>query len=199
MATPDSHPTLSEPDRLSPVRHRRFSVAEYHRMIDMGILNEDEHVELLEGEIVQMPPMEKPHARATTKLDRRLQRALSDHYVVRVQMPLTLRDSEPEPDVAVVLAKDEDTAPRHPSRALLVVEVADSSVRYDLAIKSRIYAKAGIPEYWLVVVRKKAVEVLRDPDPRKGVYRTRQTVGRSGRVTPLAFPRIGISVRSLFD
>jgi Uma2 family endonuclease len=199
MATADSRPTLPEPDRLSPVRHRRFSVAEYHRMIDMGILDEDEHVELLEGEIVQMPPMEKPHARAITKLDRRLQRALSDHYVVRIQMPLTLRDSEPEPDVVVVLAKDEDAALRHPSRALLVIEVAASSIRYDLAIKSRIYAKAGIPEYWLVVVRKKAVEVLRDPDSRRGVYRTCQTVGGSGRLAPLAFPRIALPVRSLFD
>lgn len=184
---------------LSPVRHRRFSVAEYHRMIRAGILGEDEHVELLQGEIVQMSPQEKPHARATGKLDRWFQRNLDEEYSVRVQLPLTLRDSEPEPDLAIVREADAVAARRHPKTALLVVEVADTSVRFDLEIKARIYAKARIPEYWLVVVRKRVVEVLRDPEAKKGAYRSRVTVPEGGVLTPASFPGLKFPVRSLFD
>src|SRR4249920_3473703 len=94
----------AEPDteRLSPVRQRRFTLAEYHRMIEAGILGEDEHLELLEGDIVQMSPQDKPHARAMGKLNRWFARSLGDEYVVRPQLPRTLSDSEPEPDLAVV-------------------------------------------------------------------------------------------------
>jgi len=184
---------------LSPVRHRRFSVAEYHRMIRAGILGEDEHVELLQGEIVRMSPMEKPHGRVTARLDRWFQRNLADEYSVRVQLPLTLRDSEPEPDLAIVHEEEEAAARRHPKTALLVLEVADTSVRHDLPIKARIYAKARIPEYWLVVVRKRLVEVLRDPDAKKGAYRSRVTVPGGGVLTPTSFPGLKLPVRSLFD
>lgn len=199
MATPGLRPHGPASDPLSPVRHRRFSVAEYHKMIDARIVGEDEHVELLEGEIVQMSPMRKPHARATAKIDRWFQRNLGDEYSVRVQFPLTLRDSEPEPDVAIVRNRDAVAARRHPRSALLVVEVADTSVRYDLDVKARIYARARIPEYWLIVVGKKQVEVLKDIDPRKGAYRTRLTVPSTGTLEPAAFPGLGLAVRALFD
>lgn len=168
-------------------------------MIDARIVGEDEHVELLEGEIVQMSPMRKPHARATAKIDRWFQRNLGDEYSVRVQFPLTLRDSEPEPDVAIVRNRDAVAARRHPRSALLVVEVADTSVRYDLDVKARIYARARIPEHWLIVVGKKQVEVLKDIDPRKGAYRTRLTVPSTGTLEPAAFPGLGLAVRALFD
>ena len=199
MATPGLRPEGPESESLSPVRHRRFSVAEYHKMIDAGIVGKGEHVELLEGEIVQMSPMEKPHARATGKLDRWFQRNLGDEYSVRVQLPLTLRDSEPEPDVAIVRERDAALAQRHPKTALLALEVANMSVRYDLETKARIYAKARIPEYWLVVVRKRLVEVLRDPDAKKLAYRTRVTAPATGWLEPAAFPGLKLAVRSLFD
>ena len=164
-------------------------------MIEAGILGEDEHVELLEGEIVQMSPQEPPHARAT----RLFNRSLGDQYIVRPQLPLTLRDSEPEPDLAIVRAADEASARRHPEGALLVVEVANSSVRCDLNVKARVYARARIPEYWLVVVRKRLVEVLRDPDPKTGVYRTHFTASLKDTVTPQKVRRVKLEVRSLFD
>ncbi len=186
-------------ERLSPVRHRRFTVAEYHKMIEVGILDENEHVELLEGEIIQMSAQEKPHARATRKLTRWFNQALDDDYAVRPQLPLTLTDSEPAPDLAVVRAADEDAAERHPRTALLVIEVADSSARRDLEVKARTYAKAGIPEYWLVLVKQRASEVLRDPDPVAGSYRTRLAASGESTVTPLAFAGPVIRVRSLFD
>lgn len=191
--------TEPETDPLSPIRQRRFSVAEYHRMIDTGILGEDEHVELLEGEVVEMSPQEKPHARATVRLNRLFSRALPDEYSVRPQMPLTLADSEPEPDLAIVRASDESEAARHPESALLVVEVADSSTRRDLQLKTRIYAKAGIPEYWLVLVKQRAIAVLRDPDPASAEYRTQFMVSSDATVAPVAFAGPVVNVGALFD
>ena len=199
MSASGPHAPEIPSERLSHVRQRRFSVAEYHRMIDAGILGEDEHVELLEGEIVEMSPQEKPHAQATTRLNRWLTRALGDEYTVRVQMPLTLRRSEPEPDLAVVRAPAEASARRHPTTALLVVEVADSSARHDLEVKARIYARARIPEYWLVLVRRRVVEVLTSPDPKRGVYRKRVTLSEGEALRPRALPGVSLAVLSLFS
>lgn len=168
-------------------------------MIDAGILGEDEHVELLEGEIVEMSPQDKPHARATIRLNRLFARALGDEYSVRPQLPLTLADSEPEPDLAIVPAKQEAEATRHPRTALLVIEVADSSARRDFEVKARIYATAGVGEYWLVLVEQRAVAVLRDPDAVAGSYRTHLMVSGDSTVTPVAFAGLTVVVSSLFD
>jgi Uma2 family endonuclease len=168
-------------------------------MIETGILGDDEHVELLEGEIVQMSPQEKPHARAMAKLNRWFTQGVRDEYVVRPQLPLTLPDSEPEPDLAVVRAEDEAAAERHPRTALLVIEIADSSARHDLVVKSQVYARAGIPEYWVVLVKQREVEVLRDPDPAMRSYRSQVTVSGGATVTPMAFAGPTISLLTLFD
>jgi Uma2 family endonuclease len=117
------------PDRLSPGRRARVTVAEYHRQIDAGRLGEDDRVELLEGEIVEMSPQDKPHAWALARLNRILTRAVGDAYVVRPQLPLTFSDSEPEPDLAVVRAEDEAGATRHPATALLVVDPGSGTYR----------------------------------------------------------------------
>jgi Uma2 family endonuclease len=168
-------------------------------MIEAGILGEDEPVELLEGEVVEMSPQDKPHARALARLNGRFARALGEDYVVRPQLPLTFPDSEPEPDLAIVRAEDEEAAERHPGTALLVVEVADSSMRRDLETKARIYARAGIPECWLVLVRSRSVEVLRDPDRAASSYRARRTAGDDATLTPVAFAGPAVEVRCLFD
>ena len=168
-------------------------------MIEAHILGEDEHLELLEGEIVQMSPQDKPHARAMGKLNRWFARNLGDEYVVRPQLPLTLSDSEPEPDLAVVRAEEEAAAERHPRTALLVIEVADSSTRRDLEVKARIYAKSGIPEYWLVLVKQRAVEVLTDPDRATGAYRSARRHSDDSTVVPAAFASLVIPVATLFD
>jgi Uma2 family endonuclease len=199
VSTLGTKPTEPSTERLSLVRNRRFTVAEYHKMIETGILDEDEHVELLEGEIVQMSPQEKPHARALAKVNRWLTQGVRDEYVVRPQLPLTLPDSEPEPDLAIVRADDETAAERHPRTALLVIEIADSSARYDLVVKSQIYAAADIPEYWIVLVQERAVEVLRDPDPIARSYRSRVTVSQAATLTPKPFAGPTISLLALFD
>lgn len=189
----------SDADRLSPGRRKRVTVAEYHGLLDTGRLAEDDRVELLEGEIVEMSPQDKPHARALARLNRIFTRALGDAFVVRPQLPLTLADSEPEPDLAVVRAEDEAAAPRHPSTALLVVGIADSSVQKDLERKGRIYARADVPEYWLVQVKLRSVLVLRAPDPGSGTYRDVRTLGPDGSLATDAFPGPQIAVHTLFD
>jgi Uma2 family endonuclease len=189
---------LGAPARTSPVPHRRFSVEEYHRMVAAGILGEDERVELLEGEIVQMSPQKPAHMRALVRLNRFFSRKLSEAYVVRPQGPLQLADSEPEPDLAIVRA-DEDRPESHPGSALLVVEVADSSLRHDLTVKMQLYAKAGIPEYWLVIVPRRQVEVLTEPDAAAGDYRRRQTLDEGGELRPRFRRGLALKVGSLFD
>jgi len=156
----------------------RFSVDAYHRMLESGILDEDDHVELLEGVIVEMSPQGAAHARIITRLNKLLVLSLGDAFDVRPQVPLTLDgQSEPEPDIAVVpanaAARDE-----HPHHALLVVEVASASLARDRDVKARLYARASIPEYWLVDADKSCIEVYRDPDAVQGRYRSREV--RSG-------------------
>jgi Uma2 family endonuclease len=177
---------------------RRLRVDEYHRMIEAGIFDEDERVELLHGILVTMSPQGPRHAHIVARLDRALQRALGDDYWVRVQLPLTLSgESEPEPDLAVVPA--EATAPdRHPDRALLVIEVAACSARKDRGVKAEIYARAAVPEYWIVNVDTQEIEVHRDPDAGAGRFRTISTVSSGGSVSPVHVPGFTIQVHELF-
>ncbi|PYR46808.1 MAG: Uma2 family endonuclease [Acidobacteria bacterium] len=129
------------------------------------------------------------------RLGERLVRELSDDVHTRVQSPLALSDdSEPEPDIAVVPAGDYANA--HPTRALLVIEIADTSLQKDRGIKTALYATAGIPEFWLVNLTEKIVEVHREPS--SGRYADIQRVGTGGRLTALAFPMLTILVSDVF-
>ena len=127
-------------------------------------------------------------------------RAVGDDLVVRPQLPLTLvDDSEPEPDLAVVRARDAESGERHPRTALLVVEVAGESLPLDRQAKAVLYARAGIPEYWIVNLGDATVEVRREPDAASGTYRTR-TVARGGETLIAGtVPGLSIAVADLFD
>jgi Uma2 family endonuclease len=118
---------------------------------------------------------------------------------VRPRLPLTLHDSEPEPDLAVVRASDVKSAARHPTTALLVVEVAADSLALDPSVKAAIYAAVGIPEYWIVDVEAKCVEVLLDPDARARSYRSRATARPGDRLQPTALPGVGVDIAALFE
>ena len=181
-------------------RQRRITVDEYHRMIAAGILGEDERVQLISGTLVAMTPQGGPHARVIQRLNRLLVRAVGDDLVVRPQLPLTLvDDSEPEPDLAVVQAGDAESRERHPRTALLVVEVAGESLPLDRQAKAVLYARAGIPEYWIVNLAESTVEVRREPDTASGSYRTK-TVARGGDTLVAArVPGLSIGVADLFD
>jgi Uma2 family endonuclease len=178
---------------------RRLSTEDYHRMIETGILGDDERVELLEGVIVAMSPQKDPHAWAIQWLNRLLVRALGDEFWVRPQLPLTLGShNEPEPDLAVVSSADRVKG-RHPGTALLVVEVAGAdSLARDRKVKAPLYARFGILEYWIVDLEDEAVEVFREPDPPAGAYRRSRTV-REGILASEALPQVSFPVRELFD
>lgn len=142
----------------------RLSVGDYHRMLEVGILGEDDRVELLDGGIVEMSPEGPAHRAVIDRLTRFLVLGLpSDLLTVRVAGPITLRPwSEPEPDFAIVDTADVDFH-AHPENAHLVVEVSVSSLGRDRRRKARIYAAAGVPEYWIVDVTARAVEVRTRP------------------------------------
>jgi Uma2 family endonuclease len=145
-------------------RLRRWTLEEYERMVDAGFLTTQDKVQLIEGEIVEMTPQNSPHMTTVTKVFRLLERAASDNQYVRIQGPLALKpDSEPEPDVAVVTGSPDDNWDAHPTTALLVIEVADSSLAFDRTRNARVYARAGIPEYWIINVEERCIEVHRDP------------------------------------
>jgi Uma2 family endonuclease len=164
-------PLLLEPyEPLHPI-----SVEDYHRMIDAGILTEDDKVELLEGAIIEMSPEGPPHHTACDRLNRFLVRGLTtDDLMVSPGHPITLQPrSEPEPDLYVYRTA-EGSFSGHPESALLVIEVSSSSLRKDRIRKARIYASAAIPEYWIFDLKQLCVEVHRDPAD--GAYRDTQIV-----------------------
>jgi len=185
---------------LPDLEPRPFSVAEYHRMIDAGILDEDERVELLEGVIVTVSPQKRRHAYVIQRLNRILARLPEERYEILPQLPLTLGDrSEPEPDLAVVTAAAGSSRTEHPRTALLVIEVAGESLRKDRLVKARIYARAGIPEYWLFNLDEACLEVLRDPDAERGAYQTRFALRRDEEVRSSAVPELVVRLADLFD
>jgi Uma2 family endonuclease len=183
---------------IEPSWQWRLSVERYHQMIDAGILGEDDRVELLEGFLTTMPPQHPPHAFAVSALTYRLTRCLGDLYRVRTGLPLTLARSEPEPDLAVVSAAAEQAAERHPHTAYLVIEVAESSLSKDRIVKSAIYAAAGIPEYWIVDLDTRSVEVQREPDPAAARYRFNTRVLTGEVLVSTVLPEVSVSVAALF-
>jgi Uma2 family endonuclease len=145
---------------------RTFTVDEYHKMAEAGILHEDDRVELIEGEIIEMTPIGSRHTGCVNKLTHLFTRLLGDQVIVSIQNPLRLGDkSEPEPDVALLMLRPDFYAERHPSAddTLLVVEVADASLVYDREVKVPPYARAGLAEVWLVDLAQQQVLVHRNP------------------------------------
>lgn len=171
---PNSRQTLVVP--TEPVW--RFSVAQYHQMIRLGILTEDDPVELLEGWIIQKMPKNPPH-RAATKLTRNaLEEIVPEGWYVDALRTITLLDSEPEPDVVVVRGNTRDYLDRHPGSQdlALVVEIADSTLERDRTSKKRLYARAGIRVYWIVNLPEQKLEVYTEPIdlPQEPTYQQRQ-------------------------
>ena len=180
------------------IARRRFTVEEYYRMAEAGILGPGDRVELIGGEIVEKMAISPRHAACVDALARLLQRALGDRAVIRVQNPVRLgRHDEPEPDVAVLrppLAQYRDRHPG-PGDVLLIVGVADTSLAYDRDVKLPLYARVGIPEAWLVDLDGNAIDVHRTPTLRG--YRDSQRLARGGTVTLHAFPDVALAVREI--
>jgi Uma2 family endonuclease len=180
-------------------RLRRIRVDEYHRMIEAGILGEDEHLQLVDGMLVTMSPQGRPHAFVIQKLNRLLARILPDDFEVLTQLPLTLgEDSEPEPDLAVAHARDAASRTEHPTTALLVIQVAGESLRFDRRSKAALYARAGVPEYWIVNLESALIEVHREPDAPSARYRKTLVCHRGEILTATVLPTIRVDVAALF-
>lgn len=177
---------------------RRWTVAEYHQAADAGLFRPEERLELIEGEIFAMSPRLSPHATAVHLALPIIQQAFGTGHFVRVQAPLTLGDdSEPEPDLAVVVGTPRDYAQGHPTTAALIVEVAESTLSFDRRRKAALYARFEIPEFWIINLVDGVLEVYRDPDATTGRYRTVQRYDRADSVTPLLAPSHLIAVADL--
>jgi Uma2 family endonuclease len=177
---------------------RRFTLEEYHRMAHVGILTETDRVELIEGEIIQLAPVGQRHAACVARLTRRLIQALGDRVLLWPQNPVRLpRDTEPRPDVVLLRPRPDDYF-RHPARPediLLLTEVADISYRYDRGVKLPLYARAGVPEVWIVDLTHAVVEIYRQPGSRG--YGSAHCVERGGTLTPLAFGEVMLAAADI--
>jgi len=182
----------------------RLTVEQYHQMIRSGILSDDDAIELLSGWLIPKMP-KNPQHRAATKLTRNALEAISpDGWYVDSQEPITLDDSEPEPDIAIVRGDTRDYLDRHPgARDLsLVVEVADSTRERDRTLKQRLYGRAGIPVYWIVNLVERQLEVYSQPVelPSGPLYQQRQDYSLSDAVEVAIGDRTAgsLRVRDLF-
>lgn len=178
----------------APFTTRRFTVEEYHRMAEAGVLREDDRVELLDGQIVVMSPIGSRHAAAVARLDHLLGQRVANRAIVWVQNPIVIgRYWEPQPDVCLLDPRDDFYAATHPRPAdvILVVEVADTTAEEDRQRKLPEYARAGIREAWLVDLSRDAIETHRDPAA--DGYRTISTFRRGDTLVPLALPTVSIT------
>ncbi len=177
---------------------QRYTVHRYLGLVDEGILRPDDPVELLEGLIVAEPPANPPHASATRRISEALRTAVGERAVICVQQPfLAGRYSLPEPDVAVVPGQLEDYDAIHPSAALLVVEVADRSLQQDRLTKAPIYAAAGVPEYWIVNLTERCVEIYRQPWPKRRRYAVTLKASPGETITLAALNDTSVAVANL--
>jgi Uma2 family endonuclease len=210
--------TLSRPDRQGnlvrvvlariimsiiaeiPYRTHRFSVADYNRLGEVGLLTEDDRVELIEGEIIEMAPIGSRHAGTVDFLTARLFAAAQGLAMIRVQSPIVLDDfSEPQPDVAVLLPRADFYRHSHPrpGDVLLVIEVAETTLSYDREKKLPLYANAGVPEVWIVDVAQAALHAFRLPAGDR--YETEQVVVAPTTMTIAMLPETVVDLSGLFE
>jgi Uma2 family endonuclease len=183
-------------------RQRSWTRDEYYRLADLGFFT-DQRVELIEGQIIDMGPMNSAHATAIALAQATLEPAFGPSFFARIQMPFHVGVlSEPEPDVAIVAGPRRAYTTAHPTTAALIVEVADSSLAYDRDAKASLYAKAGIADYWLINLTDRQVEIYRGAAPDSAAfigwrYTERRVAGVGETVSPLMVPAATIAVSDL--
>lgn len=176
----------------------KWTLGRYHQAIEAGIFK-DQNVELLSGEIVVMPPEREPHVYFSDRLSKRLQTQLGNRAQIREARPIILpNNSEPQPDIAVVQPLDEVYLEHHPypENIFWLIEYSNTTLKQDLEIKSKVYAQAGIREYWVVNLKDLQLTVFRNPAPTG--YETEFSLSE-GTIAPLAFQELQIEVRQLFS
>ncbi len=179
---------------------RLFTVREFHQMADAAIFGDDDRLELLRGDIIQMTPIGSRHAACVSRLNRFLGQSIGDQFIVRVQDPVRLNDySEPQPDLAVVKARDDFYRDRHPGPAevLLVIEVADTSAEIDRTDKALLYAQSGIPELWVVDLTATTVHVYREPAA--SGYSIHETLNPGRSLPSIVMPSVQLRVDDVLN
>jgi Uma2 family endonuclease len=185
------------------LRIKRWTRVEYDQLIEKGVFGPEDRIELLGGALVVREPQGSPHAMGIRMAEEALRRVFAAGWDVRGQLPVALDDdSEPEPDISVVPGSFRDYQHGHPPRAVLIVEVAESSLSLDRALKGSLYARARVPDYWIVNLVERVLEVHRDPAPDAAArygwrYSVVATLRASDTVTPRAAPDSPISVVDL--
>ncbi|MBG1265235.1 Uma2 family endonuclease [Nostoc sp. WHI] len=185
---------------------RLISVQEYHQMAETGIFHPEERLELIAGQIIRMSAKGTAHESAITRTERLLRQRLGDKVLLRIQSPVQLDDySEPEPDISVVKLNPLDYEDHHPdaSEVFLLIEIADSSLKYDREVKAMAsptpraiaYSKSGIIEYWILDVNKRKLYMYRLPSP--DGYHSESIFAEDVTISPLAFPDCAITIREL--
>jgi len=180
------------------VRRKRFTVDEYHRMGEIGVLTEDDRVELIEGEVVKMTPIGNRHLGCVNAATAMLTIAVAGRAVVSVQNPVQLSNlSESQPDLVILKPRLDFYRSRRPEAgdALLVIEVADTSIKYDRDVKLDLYAQAGIPEVWIENLEDNVLLMYRDVAD--DGYKTQSSLPRSATVSPQFFPDVIFKVEDL--
>jgi len=176
---------------------RKFTADEYERLVELGIFGENERLELIGGDIVEMAPIGHRHAACASKLHLLFDEGLRRRAFVWGHGPARLAiDSVPEPDLALLRSRSYQTGAPRPEDVMLIVEVAESSLRYDRTVKLRLYARAGIAEYWIVDVAGAAIESY--GSPQADGYRERRRASRGERLAPAVFPDVVISIDDVF-
>src|ERR1700693_3088046 len=184
-------------------RTRRWTRTEYDRLIDMGMFQAGERLELLAGNLVVREPRGDPHTLAVELVNEALRTAFGREWRVRVQLPIALdQESEPEPDIPVAPGRARDRREAKPSRLALIVEIAESSLALDREYKGSLYAKARVPDFWIVNLGDRVLEAYRAPMPDASAsygwaYRSAQSLHAGEHVSPLAAPAARIPVADL--
>lgn len=177
---------------------RKFTVEEYFRMVDAGVLKPEEKVELMEGEILLMAPTGHRHVAGVIRYTRVLINLAANRFSVLIQSTLPLNErSAPEPDLALLKFRDDDYAAGYagPEDTLLIIEVADSSLNYDRDVKAHIYGRAGIPETWVLNLPGDCIERFTEPGPEG--YGEHAVLRRGGKIAPVSLPDVELAVEDL--
>jgi Uma2 family endonuclease len=203
MTSLELHPVqLPQPETPQPTPPQPycFTVKDYQRMGEVGILEQGDRVELIAGEIVTMSPIGTKHQACVTRLTQLLVLTFQQSALVSVQNSIQLNEtSQPQPDIALLTPREDFYRDRYPqpSDILLIIEVADTTIRYDRDTKIPLYGSVGIPETWIVDLNRNCLEVYRDPDA--DGYRTKQTYDPGQTLTPVSFPDCAIATASILS
>lgn len=186
------------PNSNLPMIPRRISVVQYEQMIRCGVFTENDRVELIRGFLVDKMPIGPLHSACLTRLNKALQEHLGGRAVIRTQDPVVLPDSEPEPDISLAEPRVDYYASGHPQATELfaVVEVSDSTLDFDRDEKLPMYADGAIPEYWIVNLIDRQIEVYRQPQ-RSGTYASRIIAIAGDEIELLAFPGVRFAVADI--